>query len=57
MLYNALGQLVKREDVNFSTGNLQHTFDYRDLPAAVYTLAIRVGNKVRLEKVVIQNRK
>ncbi|MCK6692233.1 MAG: T9SS type A sorting domain-containing protein [Thermoanaerobaculia bacterium] len=54
LLYNALGQLMKTETVNFSTGNLKHTFRYRELPAAVYMLHIRAGDKWRAERVIIQ---
>ncbi|MCB0533806.1 MAG: T9SS type A sorting domain-containing protein [Saprospiraceae bacterium] len=52
-LYNALGQLVKTETLNFDTGILNHTFVYPELPSAVYMLEIRAGLKTHLEKVLI----
>lgn len=55
-LYNTLGQLIKTEALDFSTGKLTHTFRYVDLPAAVYWMEIRAGYKVRVEKVVVHRR-
>jgi PKD repeat protein len=54
ILYDALGQLVKREEADFRTGNLVQVFQYGDLPAGLYTLAIQNGKEVKFAKVVIQ---
>ena len=54
ILYDALGQLVKRETADFHTGNLVQVFQYGELPAGLYTLAIQNGEKVIFAKVVIQ---
>lgn len=54
-LYNALGQLVKTETLNFGAGKLKHVFDYRDLPPSVYFMEIRADLKVHVEPVIIGN--
>jgi PKD repeat protein len=54
LLLDALGQLVKRDKSHFDGGYLKQVFDYRDLPAGVYTLSIRSGEQTVSEKVVIQ---
>jgi hypothetical protein len=54
ILYDALGQLVKREESDFRSGNLTQVFQYGDLPAGLYTLAIQNGKEVVFAKVVIQ---
>jgi PKD repeat protein len=54
MLYDALGQLVKREVGDFRSGDLKQVFHFDDLPAAVYTLGIQNGEQIKFVKVVIQ---
>ena len=54
MLYDALGQMVAREQADFRTGNLIQVFQYGQLPAGLYTLAIQNGKEVKFAKVVIQ---
>ncbi|MBL7809155.1 MAG: T9SS type A sorting domain-containing protein, partial [Saprospiraceae bacterium] len=54
MLMDALGQVIKRETADFRSGNLIQVFDYSELPAAVYTLAIQNGEEVIYAKVVVQ---
>ena len=54
ILYDALGQLVKREEADFRSGNLIQEFQYGDLPSGLYTLAIQNGKEVKFAKVVIQ---
>jgi len=53
-LFNALGQLIKRDKGDFHTGKLKQVFDYSDLPAGVYTLGVRSGEMVKYVKVVVQ---
>jgi hypothetical protein len=53
-LMDALGRVMKRETADFRSGNLMQVFDYSDLPAAVYTLAIQNGEEVIYAKVVVQ---
>jgi len=54
ILYDALGQVMAREQADFRTGNLVHVFEYGELPAGLYTLAIQNGKEVKFDKVVIQ---
>ncbi|MFN0034303.1 MAG: PKD domain-containing protein [Saprospiraceae bacterium] len=41
VLFNALGQTIKRETAGFSAGALLRSFDYGDLAAGVYTLRVQ----------------
>jgi hypothetical protein len=54
MLFNVVGQLVKREVADFGAGTLVQNFDYGYLPAAMYTLRIRAGESAKYVKVAIQ---
>jgi hypothetical protein len=54
ILYDALGQIVAREQADFRSGNLVQVFHYGDLPAGLYTLAIQNGKEVKFAKVVVQ---
>ncbi len=53
ILYDALGQVMARELADFRTGNLIQVFEYGELPAGLYTLAIQNGKEVKFAKVVI----
>lgn len=53
-LYNTLGSLIKREIVDYSTGNLLHAFQYGDLPAGVYNLRVRSGDQTAYVQIAIQ---
>ena len=52
-LFNALGQQIKRETADFSTGILLRTFDYGALAAGVYTLRLEAEGKTVFLKVTI----
>ena len=54
MLYDAIGRLMAREQADFRSGNLIQVFQYDELPAGLYTLAIQNGKEVKFAKVVIQ---
>jgi len=54
ILYDAVGRMVKRDRADFHTGNLVQVFQYGDLPAGLYNLAIQNGEKIVFAKVVIQ---
>ncbi|GAB4495889.1 MAG: hypothetical protein OHK0019_26280 [Saprospiraceae bacterium] len=54
MLFNAVGQLVKRDVSDFGSGSLVRSFDYGYLPAAIYTLRIQAGASARYVKVAVQ---
>ena len=54
VLYNTLGQQLIVETADFHTGALLYHFDYRDLPAALYTLQVRAGSQSRFVKVAVQ---
>lgn len=54
-LYNNIGQLIRRETVDFGAGTLKHNFDYSHLPAGMYTLQIRSGAQAMQVKVVIEH--
>ena len=53
-LYNAIGQLVRREVADFGTGNLHQLLDCSALPAAIYTLRVRAGAQSTYVKIVVQ---
>ncbi|MEI6408538.1 MAG: PKD domain-containing protein [Bacteroidota bacterium] len=53
-LFNTVGELVKRETAEFNTGNLLRTFQFGEMPAAMYTMRIRAGEKVAFVKIAIQ---
>jgi PKD repeat protein len=53
-LFNTVGELVKRETAEFKTGNLLRTFQFGGMPAAMYTMRIRSGEKVAFVKIAIQ---
>lgn len=52
-LINAVGQVVRTEEMDFETGALYKAMDYGGLPAGVYTLQVRVGKRSHASKVVI----
>jgi hypothetical protein len=54
ILFDALGQIVHREQGDFRSGHLVQVFEYGNLPAAVYTLGIQDGQQVKYVKVVVQ---
>ncbi|MBK7938776.1 MAG: T9SS type A sorting domain-containing protein [Lewinellaceae bacterium] len=53
-LFNALGQLIKRETADFGTGALVRKLDYGVLPEAVYQLRISAGDSSIIVKIVVQ---
>lgn len=53
-LYNAIGQLQKRQMIDFGSGTLKRDFDFTHLPAGMYTLQIRSGGAAMQVKVAIQ---
>ncbi|MBN8676879.1 MAG: PKD domain-containing protein [Chitinophagales bacterium] len=53
VLYNALGQQIKRETLDFGTGNLLHQFNYGTLAAGVYTLRVQADGQAIYVKVTI----
>ncbi len=52
-LINVIGQVMKQEEVNF-TGNLERTYDHRNLAAGMYFVELRAGNKNVYKKLVIE---
>ena len=53
-LFNAIGQLLRQETAAFDSGSLLRSFDYSDLPAAMYTLRVRVGDEAVYVKLIVQ---
>lgn len=53
VLYNALGQQIKRETADFGTGQLLRTFDYGLLPAGFYTLRVQADGQAMFVKVTV----
>lgn len=53
-MFNGLGQLIRADMVDFSTGNLTKALDFGYLPSAVYTLRITAASQSTYVKVVIQ---
>jgi hypothetical protein len=54
ILFNSIGQMVKRETADFGTGALVRHFDYGQLPAGIYNLRIRAGNSALFVKIAVQ---
>ncbi|MCB0575636.1 MAG: PKD domain-containing protein, partial [Saprospiraceae bacterium] len=54
ILFDALGQQVKREVAEFGTGTLVRNMDYGHLSPAIYQLHIRAGGYVKVVKVAVQ---
>ena len=52
-LINLIGQVMNQEEVNF-TGNLERTYDHRDLAAGMYFVELRAGDKNVYRKLVIE---
>ncbi len=46
-LYNSIGQLIDREELNFQSGLLNKTFDLAPFPTGVYSLQIRSGKEAK----------
>jgi PKD repeat protein len=53
-LYNALGQRLRSEIVDFSSGNLTKVLDYSSLPSGGYTLRITGSGASQNTRLVIQ---
>ncbi|MCA0237608.1 MAG: PKD domain-containing protein [Bacteroidetes bacterium] len=53
-LFNTLGQQLLFETQDFRSGYLFHTFEYSELPAAMYTLRISAGGQSRYVKLAVQ---
>ena len=50
---NIVGQLIERENIDFN-GNLQKSYDFKDLPAGMYLLQINAGKNRMFKKIVIE---
>jgi PKD repeat protein len=53
VLFNMLGQHIRRETMDFGTGSMLRNFDYGDLAAGVYTLRIQAAGQAMLVKVTV----
>ncbi len=53
-LFNAVGQLMRREVEGFGTGTLARTFDYGQLPTGVYALRVQAGGKSSVNRFVVE---
>jgi hypothetical protein len=53
-LFNAVGQLIRRDVEGFGTGRLARSFDYGQLPSGVYALRMQAGNEAMWVKVVVE---
>ncbi len=53
ILYNTLGQQIKRETADFGAGSLLRSFDYGDLATGVYTLRVQADGRAMFVKVAI----
>jgi PKD repeat protein len=54
ILFNALGQQIRRDVSDFNTGALTQNLDYGQLPAGVYSLHIQADQRVMQVKVTVQ---
>lgn len=53
VLFNTLGQQVKRETADFGTGAMLRAFDYGDLAEGVYTLRVQALGQAMYVKVAV----
>ncbi|MEY3242062.1 MAG: hypothetical protein RIR11_3501 [Bacteroidota bacterium] len=53
-LYNTLGQLIRRDRSDFSSGNLVQDMHYGNLPAGAYALRVSDGRNGVLRRIVVQ---
>jgi PKD repeat protein len=53
-LYNSLGQLIRRDRSDFSTGNLVQDMQYGNLPAGAYALRVSDGRHGAVRRFVVQ---
>jgi hypothetical protein len=53
VLFNAVGQMIKREIADFGTGNLMRNFDYGVLPSGMYTLRVQANGQAMYIKVIV----
>jgi PKD repeat protein len=53
VLFNMLGQHIRRETMDFGTGSMLRNFDYGDLAAGVYTLRIQAAGQAMFVKVTV----
>ncbi|HAD14862.1 MAG TPA: hypothetical protein DCF33_20735 [Saprospirales bacterium] len=53
VLFNAIGQQIKRETTDFGTGNLMRNFDYGNLASGMYTLRVQANGQAMYAKVTI----
>ncbi len=53
ILFNALGQQVKRETSDFGSGSMLRAFDYGDLSAGVYMLRVQANGQAMFVKVTV----
>jgi PKD repeat protein len=53
-LFNTIGQQVHHSEYDFRSGSLQKQIRLTDLPAAMYTLRVRQGDKVTFVKLAVQ---
>lgn len=53
-LFNALGQAVQQQVVDFGSGVLNQMVDCPHLPTGIYSLRLRAGEKTRHVKVILQ---
>ena len=53
VLFNAVGQQIKREVAEFGTGNMLRNFDYGVLPSGMYTLRVQANGEAMYVKVTV----
>jgi len=53
VLFDMLGQHIRRETMDFGTGSMLRNFDFGDLAAGVYTLRIQAAGKAMFVKVTV----
>lgn len=53
-LFDLTGRILGKQTLRFNTGELTHTFDFGDLPAAMYMLRVQADEQVLFAKVLIE---
>ena len=53
VLFNMLGQHIRRETMDFGTGSMLRNFDYGDLAAGVYTLRVQAAGQAMFVKITV----
>ncbi|MCE7921524.1 MAG: PKD domain-containing protein [Haliscomenobacteraceae bacterium CHB4] len=53
-LFDLTGKMLEKQSHDFKAGEMTHTFDFGDLPAAIYLLRVRAAERAFYVKVMVE---